>query len=60
MTISVSNEEYKGTYSVRNLGRDQGIHMPKGCSGAYAIYVDPTGTVVMVPMNKKERSVSNV
>jgi hypothetical protein len=53
MTISVEKEEYRGTYKVRDLGRDRGIHLPKCCSGSYDIYVGGDGTVALVPKKRK-------
>jgi hypothetical protein len=56
MTISVEKEEFLGTYKVRDLGRDKGIHLPKRCSGSYDIYVGGDGTVALVPKKKGQVS----
>ena len=47
--------KYHGTYKVRSIGKaEQGIHLPVGMSGDYAIYERDDGVIELVPMGGRK------
>jgi hypothetical protein len=55
MTSPTENAKYFGTYPIRNIGREQGIHMPAMFTGDYSIFSDDEGkTILLVRQGEKE------
>jgi hypothetical protein len=55
MTSPNKDAKYYGTYAVRNIGRERGIHMPAMFSGEYSIFSDDDGkTILLVKQGVRE------
>jgi hypothetical protein len=50
----ISSGKYMGTYPMRSIGHGQnGIHMPVGLVGDYAIYLHCNGRIELVPLKQE-------
>jgi hypothetical protein len=50
MKIEITDETLYGTYAVRDLGRDKGVHIPSDCNTPrFDIHRANDGVIVLVP-----------
>jgi hypothetical protein len=48
VTEPTKDAKYYGTYPIRNIGREQGIHMPAMFSGEYSIFSSDGGKSIIL------------